>query len=109
MKNILIASLLLCYTNAADLKALLFNGNCTTCHFINEDKSAPSMKKIKTAYIKAFPDKKEFVNYMYIWVKQPNKKSSLLRDEIEKHELMPEIYFEDETLKQIIEYIYDTI
>ena len=107
MKKIVFVLLSFIYIEASDFKALLFNGNCTTCHFIDEDKSAPSMKKVQTMYKKAFPNKKDFVNYMYTWVKHPNKQGSLLLEEIQKHELMPEIYFDDDTLKQIIEYIYD--
>ena len=107
MKIILIIFTISYYSYASDFKALLFNGNCTTCHFINEDKSAPSMKKVQSTYKKAFPIKKDFISYMYVWVKSPNIETSLMLNEIEKHELMPEIFFDDDTLKEIIEYIYE--
>jgi len=92
---------------ASNLELLLFNGNCTTCHFINENKSAPSMKKIQAKYKKAFPKKVDFVNYMSNWVEHPNKDTSLMLNAISKYGLMPELGFEKEVLKGITSYIYN--
>ena len=103
----IILSILLLNLEASNLEALLFNGNCTTCHFINEDKSAPSMKKIQAKYKKAFPKKVDFINYMSNWVKHPNKDTSLMSNAISKYGLMPELGFEKEVLKEITSYIYD--
>ena len=93
--------------NATDFKALLFNGNCTTCHFINKAVSAPSMKEVQKVYKNAFPNKSDFISYMANWVKEPNKKGSLMHNAIDKYELMPEMVFDQETLYDIAEYIYD--
>ncbi len=104
--------LLLCSSvltlNAANMGSLLFHGNCTTCHFEQQEKSAPAMMEVQKRYKKAFPNKKEFVRYMSAWVLHPNAESSIMQDAIEKHGLMPELSFEKETLSEICGYIYDT-
>jgi hypothetical protein len=107
MRYIVICFLLISNLEA-NYKALLFNGNCTTCHFKNKTVSAPSVAKFKEVYIVAFPKKEDFVDYISKWVKKPNAKTSLMDDAIKKHGLMPELAFDLSTLKEITEYIYDT-
>jgi len=92
---------------ASDFKELLFNGNCTTCHFINKSVSAPSMKSVQKIYKNAFPNKKEFVEYMSSWVEHPATQGSLMHNAIDKYELMPELGFDKSTLYEITEYIYE--
>jgi len=92
---------------ATDFKELLFNGNCTTCHFINKSVSAPSMKNVQQVYKTAFPNKQDFIEYMSQWAEHPNPKGSLMHNAITKYGLMPELGFEREVLKEIVEYIYD--
>jgi len=94
--------------HATNYDALLFHGNCTTCHYENETISAPSVIEFRARYLSAFPDKKEFVDYMATWVEHPREETSLMHDAIEKHELMPELAFDLETLKTIAAYIYQT-
>ena len=101
---ILVSSLL----DASDMRALIFNGNCTTCHFIDETKSAPSMRDVKRSYLNAFPMKNDFINYMSDFIKNPSINKSIMLDAIKKHKLMPHIAFDDETIKDITSYIYDT-
>ena len=102
---------LLCFTllslNAADMGGLLFHGNCVTCHFELKEKSAPAMIEVQKRYKEAFPHKKEFVRYMSAWVLHPNAATSIMQDAIAKHELMPELAFEKETLAEICGYVYD--
>ena len=92
---------------ADDIKGLLFNGNCTTCHFINRSVSAPSIKEIQKVYKNGFSTKKEFVKYMSNWVLKPNKEGSLMDYAIKKYGLMPELAFDEESVIEITEYIYD--
>jgi cytochrome c551/c552 len=107
MKKLLI--FLLTLNLYADANApLYFNGNCTTCHFINKTVSAPSVQEFKSRYLDAFPDKKDFVAYMSVWVHKPQQESSLMHDAIAKHEIMPELAFDLPTLKIIAAYIYET-
>ncbi len=88
--------------------SLLLYGNCTTCHYEKESLSAPSLRIIKKRYIKAFPQKKDFVEYMSTWVLKPNKQNSIMDDMIEKYELMPQLGYDKDTLEKIAEYIYET-
>ncbi len=109
MKN-LIFILLIFIVNlqANNYGALLFNGNCTTCHFETKTISAPSVVEFKKRYKEAFLNREDFIENMATWVQHPDAKTSIMLDAIEKHELMPELGFDEDTLKQIISYIYDT-
>jgi len=99
--------LLISQLHADKISALLFHGNCTTCHFELQEKSAPSMIEVRQRYLNAFPRKKEFVKYMSQWVKNPSQENSIMQDAIAKHKLMPQLAFDKETLKEISSYIYD--
>ena len=94
--------------NAGSIGSLLFHGNCITCHFETKDDSAPSIMSVRENYLRAFPDKKDFVDYMSKWVLHPIKEGSLMLDAIKKYELMPLLGYEESTLNIIAEYIYDT-
>ena len=108
MKTILFLSLFISSINATDMRGLIFNGNCTTCHFETKTISAPSMRIVKENYLRAFPIKKDFVENMSKWVVKPNKETSIMLEAIDKHGLMPELGFESTTLEEISSYIYDT-
>jgi len=102
--SIFISSYLFASNNTS---LLLLNGNCTTCHFINQSISAPSMKIVQKRYKEAFKDKKQFVNYMSTWINNPNIEGSIMRDMIKKYELMPHMQFDKQTLKEITTYLYE--
>jgi len=104
------AALILCisHLNAASLGSLLFHGNCITCHEETKAVSAPSVMEFRANYLRAFPQKKDFVEYMSEWVKHPNTETSIMLEAIKKYELMPELGFEKSTLEIISEYIYET-
>jgi len=94
--------------NAGSIGSLLFHGNCITCHFETKDDSAPSIMSVRENYLRAFPEKKDFVEYLSKWVLTPNAEGSLMLDAIKKYELMPLLGYEKSTLEIIAEYIYDT-
>ena len=108
MKKLLFIILLAFNMQAVNYNSLLFSGNCVTCHHSNKSESAPSIQMIQKRYKSAFSDKKEFVNYMSTWVQHPNKNTSLMSEAIIKYELMPELCFDLDTLREISAYIYDT-
>ncbi|NCB14077.1 MAG: cytochrome C [Erysipelotrichia bacterium] len=86
----------------------MFNGNCVTCHSVNElNKSAPTIMEIQNTYKSAFPEKKDFIYYMSTWVLNPNKETSLMDDSIKKYKLMPMLGYDKETLEEISSYLYD--
>lgn len=94
--------------HADSMGALLFHGNCITCHAETKTLSAPSIIKVRENYLRAFPKKENFVDYMSTWVKHPKKESSIMLEAVEKHELMPELGYDKETLETISAYIYET-
>jgi len=100
--------LLLGSLEANDMGSLLFHGNCVTCHYELEDKSAPAMEHVRERYLQAFPKKEDFVSYMSEWVMHPNEERSIMQDAIAKYELMPQLAFEKDVLEDIAEYIYET-
>jgi cytochrome c551/c552 len=107
-KALVLPMLLYSSLSADNLGSLLFHGNCVTCHNETKSISAPSMKKIREKYRSAFKDKKEFVEYMSNWVKEPDARTSLMDGAIKKYKLMPLLGYELETLRDITAYIYDT-
>ena len=108
MKYIYLFLLFVTSLSAVDNRALLFHGNCTTCHFEQKTVSAPSVIEFKENYLRAFPIKEDFIEYMSKWVFKPNAKTSIMLDAIKKHELMPELGYDLSTLREISSYIYDT-
>jgi len=98
------------FTNTlfADDGALLFNGNCVTCHNTTKAISAPSMKEVKERYLSAFSEKEEFVKYMSLFVVKPNENISIMRDKVQEYEIMPILGYEESVAKEIASYIFET-
>ena len=94
--------------NATDIRSLLFHGNCVTCHDEHTSISAPSIDEIKENYLRAFPNRKDFISYMSNWIIKPKKETSIMLEAIKKYELMPELGFDKSTTNDIASYIYDT-
>ena len=91
-----------------EMGALLFHGNCVTCHYELESKSAPAIIEVRRRYKEAFPIKKDFVKYLSDWVHNPSSKKSIMQDAIKKYDLMPQLAYEKDVLEDIAAYIYDT-
>jgi hypothetical protein len=94
--------------NADNMGSLLFHGNCITCHAETKTLSAPSILEVRDNYLRAFPNKENFVGYMSTWIKNPQKETSLMLEAVDKHGLMPELGYDKETLETIAAYIYET-
>ncbi len=94
-------------TWGADDGALLFNGNCATCHHLEKASSAPTIYEIRKRYIQAFPNKKDFVHYMSEFVLNPSSEKSLMLDKIQKYGVMPQLAYERDVVQEITSYIYD--
>jgi hypothetical protein len=92
----------------ASYPELLFNGNCITCHKTNNlNKSAPTIQEIQSNYKNAFPNKKDFIDYLSTWVLSPKEETSLMKDSIDKYGLMPKLGYDTYTLEEISSYIFD--
>ena len=96
------------FLNAGSIGSLLFHGNCITCHAEHTSISAPSITMVKDNYLRAFPQKKDFIAYMSLWVEHPNAETSIMLESIKKYALMPELGFDRSTLEIIATYIYET-
>ena len=107
-KKIIILLFFIIDLNATDMGFTLFQGNCVTCHHPTKSISAPSMQIIKKRYKDIFKTKKEFIEYMSVWVTNPKVESSLMDDMIKKYKLMPQLAFTLDTTTDIANYIYST-
>lgn len=93
---------------AASFGETLFEGNCVTCHHKTKSISAPSTLELKKRYLKVFPKREEFVDYMAKWVHDPQENTSIMDDAIKKYGLMPQLAFPLDTTTEVSKYIYDT-
>ncbi len=94
--------------HAIDMGQTLWQGNCVTCHNPTKAISAPSANEIRLRYLDAFPHRKDFVEYMSVWVSDPQEETSIMGDAIEKYNLMPQLAYPLSTTQEIAEYIYKT-
>lgn len=107
MKVILLLCGLSLYMYAISLGETLFNGNCVTCHKVDIPNSAPTIGEIQKRYKKALPTKEAFVTFMAKWVEKPNAKTALMPEAVSQYGLMPELGFDNETLKEIGNFLYE--
>ena len=108
MKKLLFLLSFTALSASDEMGALLFNGNCTTCHFELKEVSAPAMITVQERYKKAFGKKGDFLKYLSEWVANPNPETSIMQDAIKKHGVMPHLGYEKEVIEDIAAYIYDT-
>ena len=108
MKLLIIVLLLLSNVFGIDYGKLFFNGNCVTCHFETKKVSAPSILEVRESYLSAFPLEEDFIKYMSVWVLNPDKNTSIMLTSIDEFGLMPELGYDEYTLKEIAKYIYKT-
>jgi len=86
---------------AISLGETLFNGNCVTCHKIDIPNSAPTIGEIQTRYKKSLPTQEAFVAFIAKWVQKPDAKTALMPEAISQYGLMPELGFDNESLREI--------
>ena len=107
MKIVLLLCGLSLYMYAISLGETLFNGNCVTCHKIDTPNSAPTIVEVQARYKKALPSKEAFVTFMAKWVEKPEAKTALMPEAIAQFGLMPELGFDNETLREIGLFLYE--
>ena len=64
--------------------------------------------EIKNRYLRAYPNKKDFIKQMSVWVKNPNEETSIMQEGITKYKIMPNLAYDIGALEDIAAYIYDT-
>ncbi|MCK9546708.1 MAG: cytochrome C, partial [Sulfurospirillaceae bacterium] len=92
----------------ANMGEILYQGNCHTCHGYDKANSAPSAKAIQQRYKEVFEEKEAFIDFMREWIKLPKEESALMPDEIRKHGLMPILGYDDFTLNEVGNYLFET-
>lgn len=105
--KILIVLFLISLNVLANYNKLLYAGNCLTCHKYEKSISAPSLKKIRNAYLSAFPKKEDFIFYMSTWVLNPNETTSVMSEAIKVYKIMPYLAYEEQSLRDIASFIYE--
>ena len=106
-KTILITSVFCSYLMSASMYETIFDGNCGSCHTVNDASSAPLIQNVIKKYKEKYPTKKEFAKALSSWVYSPNKENSLFLEAIKRYSLMPELGIDKETLQGIATYLYD--
>ena len=66
------------------------------------------MREVRQNYLSAYPKKSDFIKAMSEWVDHPHEETSIISQAIKKYDLMPNLYFQKDVLKEISAYIYDT-
>jgi cytochrome c551/c552 len=107
MKKSILIILIVSSTFAEGLGNLFFEGNCIGCHERTKALSAPSALQITRAYKETYPQKEVFIQKMSRWILNPEAKTALMQEAIEKYELMPTIPYEKYTLQEIASYLYE--
>lgn len=88
----------------------LMETNCYTCHSpiaSQADRIGPPMVAIKKHYIDANTTKKQFIETMQTWIKNPNAEDAKMFGAVKRFGVMPKQPFTEETITQIADYIYD--
>ena len=86
-----------------------YERQCTFCHN-NTGRIGPSITKVKIAYLKAYPQKKVFVEKMTKFIKNPVPQNRLIKNNAGRYKLMPSGMFSDDLkIKKVVEYIYNKI
>lgn len=107
MKFMVLLCSLSLYMYAITLGETLFNGNCVTCHKIDTPNSAPTIVEIQSRYKKSLLTKEAFVSFMVQWVEKPHAKTALMPQAITQYGLMPELGYDNDTLKEIAIFLYE--
>ncbi len=111
-------------TNAAEQKIVsasvstkgynLMKQKCFICHFPKPEPSkrnkmiAPPMMRVQQHYKPSFPAKKDFVNAILNWVKNPTEKETLMPGAVRKFKIMPHLGYKDDEIKLIAEALFET-
>ena len=87
--------------------AAFYQKQCGFCH-TKEELIGPDMNKIKAKYLIKYKDEQSFVNAVYSFALNPDKKNAIYKDGIDNFMNMPKMPFKPEQVKQVAAYIYKT-
>jgi len=108
MKKLFLILFCSCLLHAATLGETLFHGNCITCHEIATTNSAPAIKEVQAQYKQHFATEERFIEFMVGWLQKPNAKTAIMRTSIAQFGLMPTLGYDEETLREIATFLYNS-
>ncbi len=91
----------------------LMEQKCFICHFAKPDPSkrnsmiAPPMVRVQQHYKPTYPQKKDFINAISNWVKNPTKEKTLMPGAVRKFDVMPHLGYSDNEIKKIAATLFD--
>lgn len=88
----------------------LMEANCYVCHSpkaTHTSRIAPPMLAVKKHYISKNTSKKEFINAMQNWIKNPIIENSKMKGAVKRFGLMPKTPFPEKTIQLIADYLFD--
>ncbi|MCL5128285.1 DUF3365 domain-containing protein [Algibacter sp. L4_22] len=88
----------------------LMEANCYACHSPSanqDDRIGPPMIAIKKRYINNKTTKANFTKDILAWIKNPTEENAKMYGAVNRFGLMPKLPFEEETITQIADYMFD--
>ncbi len=89
----------------------LLKTKCYACHAVNTKSHdgiiAPPLAAVKRRYLMMYPEKKEFVQAISQWAKDPKEEKAIMKGAVAQFRVMPYQNFDEEDLLKIATYIYD--
>ncbi len=83
---------------------------CLSCHSETpghkNNMIAPPMKGVQMHYKRKYENKKDFINAIVNWVKQPDKNKALMKGAVERFNLMPALPYSEDDVKLIASTLY---
>lgn len=89
----------------------LLKSKCYACHAVNtkshDEIIAPPLAAVKRRYLMMYPEKKEFVQAISQWAKDPKEEKAIMKGAVTKFKVMPYQHFDEADLVKIASYMYD--
>lgn len=88
----------------------LMESHCYVCHEVNSSRAeriAPPMFAVKKHYLSSGISKTEFVEDIVTWSENPSEETSRMPGAVNKFGIMPHLYFPEEVVEQIANYMFD--
>lgn len=89
----------------------MLKSKCYVCHAVNtkshDEIIAPPLAAVKRRYLMMYPEKKEFVQAISRWAKDPKEERAIMKGAVTKFKVMPYQNFDEADLIKIASYMYE--
>ncbi len=89
----------------------LINSKCMVCHAIKDSQKAmmaPPFAHIKKKYSKVYPTEEAFIKAITDFTIKPTKEKALMFGALKQFNVMPNLNYKEDEVKQIATYIYNS-